>query len=240
MENTHKTIAKDFIDELFSDKSIEQNELTHHGILGMKWGRRRFQNKDGTLTAAGKKRYSAEMEKLKREEVVLKNRQRTKAKLDRLTKKRQELDEIRKKLSEGMDDGKNNKPKGIKDMSDAELNAAVNRLRLEQAYASLMPHKPTKGEAFVEKVLKPMGEKTVKTLGDTFIEKANKDFRDKFGLDIDRKEMEALEKAAKKADLEMKIRRNERDKSKDKKSSSSPTLRYRVKGNKKISNMLDN
>lgn len=31
--------------------------LMHHGILGMKWGIRRFQNEDGSLTAAGRKRY---------------------------------------------------------------------------------------------------------------------------------------------------------------------------------------
>lgn len=31
--------------------------LAHHGILGQKWGVRRFQNEDGTLTEAGKRRY---------------------------------------------------------------------------------------------------------------------------------------------------------------------------------------
>ena len=34
------------------------DEMYHHGIKGMKWGIRRFQNKDGSLTAKGKKRYS--------------------------------------------------------------------------------------------------------------------------------------------------------------------------------------
>lgn len=36
------------------------NELYHHGIKGQKWGIRRFQNKDGSLTAAGRKRYGSE------------------------------------------------------------------------------------------------------------------------------------------------------------------------------------
>ena len=39
---------------------ISQNELYHHGIKGMKWGVRRFQNEDGSLTTAGKKRYGDE------------------------------------------------------------------------------------------------------------------------------------------------------------------------------------
>lgn len=35
---------------------MDNNELTHWGIRGMRWGIRRYQNKDGSLTAAGKKR----------------------------------------------------------------------------------------------------------------------------------------------------------------------------------------
>lgn len=41
---------------------MDEKELLHWGIKGMKWGVRRYQNKDGTLTPAGKKRYNSNFE----------------------------------------------------------------------------------------------------------------------------------------------------------------------------------
>ena len=38
---------------------MQYDTLSHHGIKGQKWGIRRFQNKNGTLTAKGKSRYSS-------------------------------------------------------------------------------------------------------------------------------------------------------------------------------------
>ena len=51
-----------------------QNELKHYGVLGMKWGVRRYQNKDGTLTSKGKKRYSDSEAKQKEKEKFLNDR----------------------------------------------------------------------------------------------------------------------------------------------------------------------
>lgn len=137
---------------------MENNELMHWGVKGMKWGIRRYQNKDGTLTAAGKKRYIQEMERLKKEEKILKNKQRTKAQLDKLEAKRKEIDDQKKALSsksakdksehDGLDKkvGKNTGKKKIKDMTDEELNAAITRMKLEKSYKELMAEQNANGK----------------------------------------------------------------------------------------------
>lgn len=43
----------------------DEDSLAHHGIKGMKWGVRRYQNKDGSLTAKGKARYKSQGQRLK-------------------------------------------------------------------------------------------------------------------------------------------------------------------------------
>lgn len=45
------------------DDLVDSKELYHHGIKGQKWGVRRFQEKDGSLTPAGKERYYVESDK---------------------------------------------------------------------------------------------------------------------------------------------------------------------------------
>ena len=87
------------------DNTVYSDELQHHGIRGMRWGVRRYQNKDGSLTKAGEKRYNKEMEalkketaKIKAEEKVADNRRKTQAKIDKLEAKKQELEERKKAL----------------------------------------------------------------------------------------------------------------------------------------------
>lgn len=119
-------------------------ELYHWGIKGMKWGIRRYQNKDGSLTPRGKKRYAQEEAKLKEREKTIKNQERTKAKLAKLDSKKAELDAREKALAENKkpdaDDTPTQKPaqpKTTRDMNDNELQQKVNRLRNEEAYRDL-------------------------------------------------------------------------------------------------------
>lgn len=161
---------------------MENNKLQHAGIKGMKWGVRRYQNKDGTLTEAGKKRYNKEMEKLKAEEKVLKNRQKTKAKLDKLEAKKREIEEQKRAL-----DGKpsreqkpaaakqpSNSPKRkpVGEMTDEELNSVVQRLTNEKKYREFNPEQVSKGKKFVEGMWDKAVQPALQSVAKSQIEKA--------------------------------------------------------------------
>ena len=133
-----------------------ENELEHWGIKGMRWGVRRYQNKDGTLTPAGRKRYENELAKLKEQERVIKNQKKSQAKFDELDKKRKQLDDLKKgKVSSTTKKSKEApKRKTITNMSDEELQAFINRTNLEKQYKEALAYQNkatvSKGRKFVQ------------------------------------------------------------------------------------------
>lgn len=165
---------------------IYSEELTHHGIPGMKWGIRRYQNKDGSLTNAGKKRYEKELAKAKAEQKVIKNRERTKAKLDKLEEMKRD-NAARKKALDDANKSKSKKDeatkkatstkqiKSVKDLSDEELSAIVRRAQLEQQYNNLHPKKVSLGKKVMNDVLAPALMGSAKNVMNDFMNKKGKE-----------------------------------------------------------------
>lgn len=96
-----------------SNYILHDGELYHHGVRGMRWGVRRYQNEDGTLTEAGQKRYArAHRKELQKERGVYVNAAR-----DRITKeydipgKREAAFDYGKKHNLDLDDGGGGDPK---------------------------------------------------------------------------------------------------------------------------------
>ena len=161
------------------------DELYHHGVRGMKWGVRRYQNKDGSLTPRGKKRYDAELKKVREQEKVLKNRQATRAKIEKLEARKKAAADTEAALDAADGNTKKRKlfgrkekvekapKKSIKDMSDVELYEAINRARLEDTYRQLRPEKVEKSKPF-KKLVDDVVTPAATNAGRKFLEDALK------------------------------------------------------------------
>lgn len=188
-------------------------ELYHWGIPGMRWGVRRYQNSDGSLTKAGRRRYKEENDKLKERERIIKNKERIKARDAKLAAKKAELDERERALDPARSLAKNIKgtsdKKSIKDMTDAELNQAINRARLEDTYRQLYPEQtPNKGNGFGKKFLNesvmPALISSGKTILQNVVTKIGNDLmKDK----VDPNSVEALRKVEEKLKLQKSIKK---------------------------------
>jgi hypothetical protein len=114
---------------------MNSDEIMHSGILGMKWGIRRYQNKDGSLTPAGRARYAKLARKLERTRNEKKRAkyQKEMEDLDGTTKRKKEEAKKQKEL-EKQQKAEEERKKDIRNWTDEELQTALNRMDMEKRY----------------------------------------------------------------------------------------------------------
>lgn len=181
------------------------DELYHHGILGMHWGIRRYQNKDGSLTAEGIKRYRTDLKFQKKyNKYVAKQNEKAQKKLENEEMKR--TNEL--------------KSKKISDLTEEELNERIRRANLEKLATDLekqyqqnvntlndMALGPAKkfvmnvGGRFLENAASSIGNAAIKELTDTL-------FPDKSGKAALAKEINNLQMMKRELGLDIKKQQN--------------------------------
>lgn len=122
-------------------------ELTHHGIKGMRWGVRKYQNKDGSLTPAGKARYDRDVAdnnaRKKDNRLTIDGPDASRWVREDITRNKKVVDETSKMVDLAKDIERNTRqaPKkeklDLSNMTDQQLRERINRANLEKQYNDL-------------------------------------------------------------------------------------------------------
>ena len=166
------------------EKLLSDEELYHYGILGQKWGLRRYQNADGTLTPEGRERMLARARKYESKANITvgesysaklrRAKLNQKAKDARYEVRKSDLKKARLKKAKKENSSENNAKKSVKGMSDEELKREIARAKLENEYNQLHPKHVSAGQKFASYVFKRMILPSATSVGTAYFTKVGK------------------------------------------------------------------
>lgn len=146
-----------------------ENELYHYGVLGMKWGVRRYQNRDGSLTAEGRKRYNRDiaenLAKKKDSRIDTSSPDPNRWVREDIERSKRVIDSGSDLIRQAKSIERDTSPRSTKkrlnvsNMSDKELRDKINRELLERQYSDIFGEeaKVSRGRRFTRETLEIAG-----------------------------------------------------------------------------------